>query len=153
MLHFFGRRNEARYCRYGLSYFDFFSKPMRDLFVNDHESRDLTRPKSKEKLLSLSEVLISGRQRSVENHFDPLNMKRAYQQKPYRDQNFVWDFQVKMRSIQHPRRISIAKNQWDDAESSMMKERRVDLLIGLVWIGPDPYSAISQPLANSVDIN
>ena len=62
-------------------------------------------------------------------------------------------FQMKMRGIQDTRGISILKNKWDDAEPSVMKERRVGLLIGLVWIGPNPYAIISQPPANSVYIN
>lgn len=62
-------------------------------------------------------------------------------------------FQMKMSSIEDARPISIAKNKWNDAEPAMMKEPRVDLLIRLVWIGPDFYSSISQPFANAVDIN
>ena len=60
---------------------------------------------------------------------------------------------MKMRGIQYPRRISIPKNKWDDAEPPVMKERRVGLLIGFVWIGPNPYAIISQSLANSIYIN
>lgn len=62
-------------------------------------------------------------------------------------------FQMEMRSIEDARPISIAKNKWNDAEPAMMKEPGVDLLIRLVWIGPDFYSTISQPVANAVNIN
>jgi len=62
-------------------------------------------------------------------------------------------FQMKMRGIQHPRRISISKDKWNDAEPPVMKERRVNLPIRLIWVGPDSDAIISQPPANSIYIN
>src|ERR1044071_1087871 len=108
---------------------------------------------SKEKLLGLSELLISRRQRSIENHLYPFDSKQMYEEQPNRHQKNIGMLQMKMRGIQHPRRVPIPENKWNDAEPPVMKEGRVGLLIGLVWIGPDPYAIIPQPLANSVYIN
>ena len=126
---------------------------MRQIFVNDNELGNAMSRESKQKSLRAIELLIAGRQRAVENHLYPFDPKQIDQEQPNRHEKNIRMFQMEMRGIQHARRISISKNKWNDAEPPVMKERRVDLPIRFIWIGPDPYFIISQPPANSVYIN